>query len=56
MSSRFRKIMMDLAQEYHEKLLDAVSMFDDDIMEKYMEGEEIPRADDRRQSARPPAL
>ena len=34
--------MMDLAQEYREKLLDAVSMFDDDIMEKYMEGEEIP--------------
>ena len=33
---------MDLAQEYREKLLDAVSMFDDDIMEKYMEGEEIP--------------
>ena len=24
--------MMDLAQEYREKLLDAVSMFDDDIM------------------------
>ena len=34
--------MMDLAQEYREKLLDAVSMFDDDIMEKYMGGEEIP--------------
>ena len=34
--------MMDLAQEYREKLLDAVSMFDDDMMEKYMEGEEIP--------------
>ena len=33
--------MMDLAQEYREKLLDAVSMFDDDIMEKYMEGEEL---------------
>ena len=37
-----REDMMDLAQEYREKLLDAVSMFDDDIMEKYMEGEEIP--------------
>ncbi len=34
--------MMDLANEYREKLLDAVSMFDDDIMEMYLEGEEIP--------------
>ncbi len=34
--------MMDLATEYREKLLDAVSMFDDEIMEMYLEGEEIP--------------
>ena len=34
--------MMDLATEYHEKLLDAVSMFDDEIMEMYLEGKEIP--------------
>ena len=34
--------MMDLAEEYREKLLDAISMFDDEIMEMYMEGEEIP--------------
>ncbi len=34
--------MMDLANEYREKLLDAVSMFDDEIMEMYLEGEEIP--------------
>ncbi len=34
--------MMDLAEEYREKLLDAVSMFDDEIMEMYLEGEEIP--------------
>ena len=33
--------MMDLANEYHEKLLDAVSMFDDSIMEDYLEGKEI---------------
>ena len=33
--------MMDLANEYHEKLLDAVSMFDDSIMEYYLEGKEI---------------
>ena len=34
--------MADLAEEYREKLLDAVSMFDDSIMELYFEGEEIP--------------
>ena len=36
--------MVDLANEYREKLLDAVSMFDDEIMELYLEGEEIPTA------------
>ena len=36
--------MVDLANEYREKLLDAVSMFDDDIMEMYLEGKEIPTA------------
>ncbi len=36
--------MMDLATEYREKLLDAVSMFDDEIMEMYLEGKEIPTA------------
>ena len=34
--------MMELANEYREKLLDAVSMFDDEIMEMYLEGQEIP--------------
>ncbi len=34
--------MRDLAEEYREKLLDAISMFDDEIMEMYLEGEEIP--------------
>ena len=34
--------MADLANEYREKLLDAVSMFDDEIMEMYLEGKEIP--------------
>ena len=33
--------MKDLANEYREKLLDAVSMFDDSIMEDYLEGKEI---------------
>ena len=34
--------MMDLANEYREKLLDAVSKFDDEIMEMYLEGKDIP--------------
>ena len=34
--------MIDLANEYHEKLMDAVSMFDDEIMEAYLGGEEVP--------------
>ena len=34
--------MMDMATEYREKLLDAVSMFDDEIMEMYLEGKDIP--------------
>ena len=34
--------MQDLADEYREKLLDAVSMFDDEIMEMFLEGQEIP--------------
>ncbi len=33
--------MKDLAEEYRGKLLEAVSEFDDEIMEKYLEGEEI---------------
>ena len=36
--------MRELAEEYREKLLDAVSMFDDEIMEMYLEGKEIPAA------------
>jgi len=31
-----------LAQEYREKLIDAVSLFDDEVAEMYLEGEEIP--------------
>ena len=34
--------MVDLANQYREKLLDAVSMFDDEIMEMYLEGQDIP--------------
>ena len=33
---------MARAQEYREKLIDAVSLFDDDIAEMYLEGEDIP--------------
>ncbi len=35
--------MLDLANEYREKLLDAVSMFDDEIMEMFLEGQDIPQ-------------
>ena len=34
--------MADLAAEYREKLMDAVSTFDDDIAMMYLEGEEVP--------------
>ncbi|MBE6940086.1 MAG: elongation factor G [Ruminococcaceae bacterium] len=36
--------MKDLAAEYREKLLDAITMFDDEIMMMYLEGEDIPEA------------
>ena len=35
--------MVDLANEYREKLMDAVSMFDEEIMEMYLGGEEVPQ-------------
>ena len=34
--------MADLAAEYREKLIDAVSLFDDEIAEMYLDGVEIP--------------
>ena len=34
--------MLSQAQEYREKLIDAVSLFDDDIAEMFLEGEDIP--------------
>ncbi len=34
--------MRELAEEYREKLLEAVSDFDDEIMELYLEGEPVP--------------
>ena len=34
--------MRDLAEEYRDKLLEAVSDFDEEIMELYLEGEEVP--------------
>ena len=34
--------MMDLAREYRDKLLEAVSDFDDEIMELYLDGEDVP--------------
>ncbi len=40
--------MMDLAEEYRNNLIEHVSEFDDSIMEKYLEGEEIPVEDIKR--------
>jgi elongation factor G len=34
--------MRDIAAEYREKLIDSVSMFDDEIAELYLEGKDIP--------------
>ena len=34
--------MLDLAQEYRDKLLESVSDFDDEIMELYLDGEDVP--------------
>ena len=34
--------MLPLAQEYRDKLLEAVSDFDEEIMELYLEGEDVP--------------
>jgi elongation factor G len=34
--------MLELAREYRAKLLEAVSDFDDEIMENYLEGREVP--------------
>ena len=34
--------LRDLAQEYRDKLVEAASDFDDEIMELYLEGEEVP--------------
>ena len=35
--------MRDLAEEYRENMLEAISDFDDEIMMRYLEGEEIPK-------------
>ena len=34
--------MMDLALEYRDKLLESISDFDDEVMEAYLGGEEVP--------------
>ena len=34
--------MVDICNEYHEKLMDAVASLDDDVAMMYLEGEEIP--------------
>ncbi len=37
--------MQEIAEEYRQKLLDAIAEFDDDLMMKYLEGEEISEAE-----------
>ena len=37
--------MMDQAQQYHDELMEAIASLDEDLMEKYLEGEELPKAD-----------
>ena len=37
--------MLSLAREYREKMLEAVSDYDDHLMEKFLEGVEIPEAE-----------
>ena len=34
--------LVDEAQEWHDKMVEAAADFDDDIMEKYLDGQEIP--------------
>ncbi len=35
--------MRDMAEEYHTNLLEAISDFDDEIMMRYLDGEEVPQ-------------
>ncbi|MBL8066527.1 MAG: elongation factor G [Chthonomonadaceae bacterium] len=37
--------MVDVAAEYREKLIESISDYDDTIMERFLEGDEIPLAD-----------
>ncbi|MFW5697634.1 MAG: elongation factor G, partial [Fimbriimonadaceae bacterium] len=37
--------LVDIVAEYKEKLMESISEFDDSIMERFLEGEEIPEAD-----------
>ena len=34
--------LVDEAQEWHDKMVEAAADFDDDIMEKYLDGQEVP--------------
>lgn len=36
--------LLDQAKEYRDKMIDAASMFDDELAEKYLEGSDIPEA------------
>ena len=43
--------MIDQANEYHEKLIEALADFDDDLAEKYLEGQDLTADDIRSRSA-----
>ncbi len=43
--------MRELAEQYRDNLLEAVSDFDDEIMEMYLEGEDDPRGSKIRKAA-----
>ena len=40
-SSRFRRDLLEQAKEYREKMIEAVSEFDDELFEKFVEGQPL---------------
>ena len=45
MKAKFLKNIKAQAEEYREKLIEAVAELDEDLMEKYLDGEEITDED-----------
>ena len=42
-SRKFRRILVDQAKEYREKILDAVVEFDEQAMERYLNGDTLEK-------------